>query len=331
MYVRLTRKRVLLVTVLVGLVAAVGVGYAAIPNDAHVFNACMLRATGTVRLVDSTLPSTSLLSHCTSLEQPISWNQQGQAGKDGTNGTNGAAGIHGTNGSDGSPGANGTNGQSVMSATEGAGTNCADGGSKFTAANGVTYACNGAKGDKGDPGTNGTNGAPGKDGADGAPCLPSNSACVGPPGQPGSSGGSLATTVTTTVVPVDQGTEKTISSSARYGLLGAVCVPPPTSSGFVVENTRFVYFYGYNTPTEARLVAYDVYPYRFLLPGATQHVAMKSAEVDVGVPNGFDFIVLRFGTNADGTSSFSQEHLAIGLEVTADGSCRVTVASTIYE
>ena len=38
---------------------------------------------------------------------------------------------------------------SVASAVEPAGANCADGGSKFTAANGVTYACNGADGESG--------------------------------------------------------------------------------------------------------------------------------------------------------------------------------------
>ena len=49
------------------------------------------------------------------------------------------------------------NGVSVTSETEAAGANCANGGSKFTAANGVvTYACNGAKGDTGDTGDNGT-------------------------------------------------------------------------------------------------------------------------------------------------------------------------------
>jgi len=47
---------------------------------------------------------------------------------------------------------NGTNGVGVTATTEAAGANCASGGSKFTAANGVTYACNGAKGDKGEPG-----------------------------------------------------------------------------------------------------------------------------------------------------------------------------------
>jgi hypothetical protein len=40
----------------------------------------------------------------------------------------------------------GDNGVSVTSSAETAGTNCAAGGSKFTAANGVTYACNGADG-----------------------------------------------------------------------------------------------------------------------------------------------------------------------------------------
>jgi Collagen triple helix repeat (20 copies) len=56
----------------------------------------------------------------------------------------------------GDPGANGSNGESVISASEPAGSNCPDGGSKFTSASADTYACNGAKGDKGDPGDPGS-------------------------------------------------------------------------------------------------------------------------------------------------------------------------------
>ena len=61
-------------------------------------------------------------------------------GKNGTDGTNGTDGKDGTNGT------NGQDGVSVTIAAEPAGSNCANGGSKFTAANGVTYACNGADG-----------------------------------------------------------------------------------------------------------------------------------------------------------------------------------------
>jgi hypothetical protein len=80
----------------------------------------------------------------------------GAKGAAGANGENGAKGADGQNGANGTNGTNGDDGVSVISADEPAGENCADGGSKFTAANGVTYACNGA------------DGAPGADGADGS-------------------------------------------------------------------------------------------------------------------------------------------------------------------
>jgi hypothetical protein len=89
---------------------------------------------------------------------------QGIAGLAGAKGETGAQGDPGADGADGEDGQNGTNGQngvSVTSAVEPAGANCPTGGSVFTAANGVTYACNGAKGDKGDPGQNGQDGADG--------------------------------------------------------------------------------------------------------------------------------------------------------------------------
>jgi hypothetical protein len=70
-----------LVTALLAL--AGGIAYATIPDSNGVFTACKLNATGTIRLIDPSLGSTSLLGHCTSLETQISWNQQGQAGKDG--------------------------------------------------------------------------------------------------------------------------------------------------------------------------------------------------------------------------------------------------------
>ena len=59
---------------------------------------------------------------------------------------NGKAGADGTDGTDGTNGADGEDGVSVTSTAEPAGSNCANGGSKFTAANGVTYACNGRDG-----------------------------------------------------------------------------------------------------------------------------------------------------------------------------------------
>jgi hypothetical protein len=64
---------------------------------------------------------------------------------------NGKAGADGKDGANGTNGADGKDGVSVASAVEPAGGNCANGGSKFTAANGVTYACNGAPGSGGGP------------------------------------------------------------------------------------------------------------------------------------------------------------------------------------
>jgi hypothetical protein len=131
------------------LALAGGIAYAAIPDDGKTFTACMFKNVGTVRLIDPSLPSSSLMSHCSSLETQISWNQKGQPGATGPAGPAGPAGPtgkDGTNGKDGKDGSNGQDGVSVTSTAEPAGANCANGGSKFTAANGVTYACNGGGG-----------------------------------------------------------------------------------------------------------------------------------------------------------------------------------------
>lgn len=130
---KIGRKSMLVGAAIVALAAA-GITYAAIPDNGNVYTACMLKNVGTVRLIDKTLPSTNVMSHCSTLETEVSWNQRGVDGKDGVNGTNG------TNGADG------RDGVSVSSAVEPAGSNCANGGSKFTAANGITYACNGGGG-----------------------------------------------------------------------------------------------------------------------------------------------------------------------------------------
>jgi hypothetical protein len=55
-------------------------------------------------------------------------------------------GAPGPKGDTGPSGHGGNDGTSVTSASENAGANCANGGSKFTAASGVTYACNGEPG-----------------------------------------------------------------------------------------------------------------------------------------------------------------------------------------
>lgn len=86
----------------------------------------------------------------------LAWNREGPQGPQGIPGTNGTNGVNGQDGADGDDGV------SVTSETEPAGANCAAGGSEFTAANGVTYACNGAQGERGAQGEAGPPG-PGAD------------------------------------------------------------------------------------------------------------------------------------------------------------------------
>ncbi len=78
---------------------------------------------------------------------------KGATGPAGAPGAAGAQGAAGSNGKDGANGTNGTNGVSVASSVEPKGANCTEGGSKFVAASGTTYACNGAKGAKGAEGS----------------------------------------------------------------------------------------------------------------------------------------------------------------------------------
>jgi hypothetical protein len=98
-----TRARITLAGLALGAALAGGVAWATIPADT-VYTACKLKVSGTIRLIDPAGPSNSLLSHCTSYETQISWNQKGPAG------IPGAAGINGTNGVDGKDGAAGTKG-----------------------------------------------------------------------------------------------------------------------------------------------------------------------------------------------------------------------------
>jgi hypothetical protein len=184
------RTRITLAGVVVGAALIGGVAWATIPSDTGVYTACKLNATGTIRLIDPSLPSSSLLSRCTSLETQVTWNQKGQkgdtgstgsAGKDGTNGVNGKDGVNGL------PGTDGTNGAPCVPSIP---------------------ACVGPTGPPGATGKDGTNGANGKDGVNGIPgtngtngvaCLSSDPACVGPKGDPGTGftwrGGYLERTV----------------------------------------------------------------------------------------------------------------------------------------
>jgi hypothetical protein len=92
----LTAAGVLTVAALVG-----GVAYATIPNSEKVFTACMLKNVGTIRLIDPSLPPSSPMQHCTSLEAQVSWNQQGQPGSAGPPGPQGPTGPKGDKGEPG--------------------------------------------------------------------------------------------------------------------------------------------------------------------------------------------------------------------------------------
>ena len=85
----------------------------------------------------------------------------GMNGQDGKDGLAGAPGPVGPQGPAGPAGTNGTNGTSVIAVTLSSGdATCANGGSKFIAADGTnTFACNGTNGSSGGPGNDG---APGK-------------------------------------------------------------------------------------------------------------------------------------------------------------------------
>jgi hypothetical protein len=145
-----TPRRVFAVGALaaVAVVVAAGFGYAAVATDNQTYTGC-LQSGSLSNIAIGSAP----LKACPKNATEISWSQTGPPGTPGTNGTNGT---------------NGTDGVSVASAPEAAGANCADGGSKFTAANGVTYACNGAKGDKGEKGDPGGSSLAA---LDGSPCT----------------------------------------------------------------------------------------------------------------------------------------------------------------
>src|SRR3977135_3180343 len=81
------------------LAVAGGIAYAAIPDaGTSTYHACMLKNVGTIRLIDPSLATNSLLQHCTALETEISFSQKGTKGDAGTPGAAGAAGGQGIQG-----------------------------------------------------------------------------------------------------------------------------------------------------------------------------------------------------------------------------------------
>jgi hypothetical protein len=133
-FIGLRRWR-LVAVVVAGLATASGVAYATIPDGGGVYTACMLNKVGTIRLVDPSLGSSSLLGHCTALETQITWNQHGQKGDPGVPGLPGKDGVSPT----------------VAELSTGD-SHCPAGGAAMTDARGSTaYVCSGQNGKDGQP------------------------------------------------------------------------------------------------------------------------------------------------------------------------------------
>jgi hypothetical protein len=121
------RKGFLVLVGAVALLAVAGVAYATIPDSAGMYTACKLNGVGTIRLIDPSGPSHSLLSRCTAFETQITWNQQGQTGDAGAPGKNGV-------------------GPTVAQLSPGD-SHCPAGGAAITDATGSTaYVCSGQNG-----------------------------------------------------------------------------------------------------------------------------------------------------------------------------------------
>jgi collagen triple helix repeat protein len=106
------RRRTGRMAVLVGAagIAAAGVAYATTPDESGVYHACMNDTNGSVRLIDTTLASTSPRSHCNANETEVQWNMQGVKGDTGPQGPQGEVGPQGPPGPQGAKGNTGDTG-----------------------------------------------------------------------------------------------------------------------------------------------------------------------------------------------------------------------------
>ncbi len=105
---------VALATVLAGLAA--GVAYGAIPTSGSgVINGCYEKRIGILRVIDNEAGK-----RCTSLETPISWNQQGVKGEQGLQGLRGEKGEQGDSGEQGLQGIQGERGPQGLPGSDGA-------------------------------------------------------------------------------------------------------------------------------------------------------------------------------------------------------------------
>jgi hypothetical protein len=106
-----TRSRTTLAGLVLGAALAGGAAWATIPDAGGVYTACKLNLTGTIRLIDPSLPSSSFHSKCSSLETQITWNQKGQTGPVGATGPAGPPGLKGEVGPVGAAGPQGPKGE----------------------------------------------------------------------------------------------------------------------------------------------------------------------------------------------------------------------------
>ena len=204
--------------VVAGFALAGGVAYATIPSGGGVYTACVLKGVGTIRLIDTSLPSSNLLGHCTSLETQVSWNQSGQPGAPGPQGPAGAKGDAGAVGATGATGPAGPAGASGPAGP--AGPAGADG------AQGAT----GPQGPAGPAGPQGETGPPGPSGSSGSSLVATG--LVNPDGTVGFTGGPVPT-----ITHTGSGTyEITLSG------FGTACVLPQL--GRYVDDTGGISFSG---------------------------------------------------------------------------------------
>ena len=102
---KLTRKGSILTLALLGVMAAVGVTYAAIPSSDGVIHSCYASGAGGLRVIDVQAGAT-----CNKSEKSLNWNVQGPRGPVGPIGPVGPVGPQGTTGDAGSTGATGPQG-----------------------------------------------------------------------------------------------------------------------------------------------------------------------------------------------------------------------------
>ena len=168
----LLRRSVFAFVLGAALAAAVFIGRSAFATT-DTINACFKPSNGTLYLLGDGTGRNA----CQPGDIPISWNTAGVNGQDGVSVTSAALapgddaacptggskftaangvsyacnGSDGTNGQDGQNGRDGNDGVNVTSQALAPGDDpaCPNGGSKFTSANGTTYACNGSNGQDG--------------------------------------------------------------------------------------------------------------------------------------------------------------------------------------